>query len=739
MNVHPHPIRPEKAAPYAMLCAAALLAQQVASKAARDALYLSSFPVTTLPIMLMGAAAFSIVMVLVTSRAMVRYEPAWLVPRALLGSAILLVGEWALAGFFPRLAAVVVYLHVASLGSLLISGFWSVVNECFDPRAAKAYIARITVAAALGGLLGGFLADRVAAYFPILWILPILALLHLYSGGMMLRLRPPPSILNHSRPEEPQQSPTMQGIRVLRSTPYLRNLGLLVFLGTASAALLDYVFKARATATVDSGADLLRFFAIFHTVVGFGTFLVQGAASRISMEHLGLSGRVTAYPLAIGAGSLGALFSPGVLSAAVARGAQQLMQNSLFRSGYETLFTPVSQRDKRASKAILDVGYERAGDAVGAACVRGLLFLPVPFSASAMLGVAASLGLFGIIVARRLRRGYMRQLEQRLMSGVFQLDPSAIDDPLTRSMILGSVSTHKPPQEESAAETDPSRPAPVSSSTEDVLMQRIEELRSGDPARVSAALAAGPIDPELASHVVPLLAWDSVYPYAARSLKASRERIEGQLVDRLLDHNEEFAIRRRIPALLADSRSRVVIEGLLQGLLDRRFEVRFRCGRTLAHIHDQDPSVPIDRHRVFAIASRETRVDRGVWESQRLLDHLEDLGDEPFVDEYLRQRANRSLEHVFTVLSLALDKKPLQVAFRGLHTDDPILRGTALEYLESALPEDLRLSLWPFLEARPGSAPPTRTRDEILDSLMNSHQSIEINLAKLRQRMQDRS
>ena len=730
----------DRMALYATLAAAALLAEQVGSKAARDALYLSNFPVTTLPWMLIGSAVFTLVMVGLTSRAMLTHDPSWLVPRALLGSAMLLLGEWGLAHTFPRLTAVLVYLHVASLGALLISGFWSVVNETFDPRSAKRHIGRITVAATLGGLLGGVLAERVAVMLPIIWILPLLAALHFYSALTLFRVRPPAAALERARETSPERA-AAQGLQTLKKAPYLRNLALLVFVATAAAALLDYVFKARAVASIDSGAALLRFFAIFHTATGVGTFLVQGIASRIPMERLSLAARVNAYPLTIGAGAAAALAFPGIAAAALARGAQQVLQNSLFRSGYEVLFTPVAPRDKRATKAIVDVGCERAGDAVGGGCVRLLLVLPAAMVAPALLLLAAVLALVGYAAASRLRRGYVRQLEQRLLSGVYRIDLHELEDPLNRSMVLPTLATKVLPRLETGEIAAAGARAAAESGgdhgprTDDVLLLRIEELRSGDPARVAAALETGPIGPELAPHVVPLLAWDAIYPYAARALGRARPQIEGLLVDRLLDASEEFAIRRRIPALLAESSSRVVIEGLLQGLLDPRFEVRFRSGHALARIHDRDASVPFDRHRVFAIALRETRVDRSVWESQRLLDGLEAGDENPIVDEYLRQRANRSLEHVFTVLSLALDKKPLQVAFKGLHTDDPILRGTALEYLESALPQELREHLWPFLEDRRGRAQSSRTRDEILDSLMNSHQSIEINLANLRKKL----
>jgi hypothetical protein len=108
------------------------------------------------------------------------------------------------------------------------------------------------------------------------------------------------------------------------------------------------------------------------------------------------------------------------------------------------------------------------------------------------------------------------------------------------------------------------------------------------------------------------------------------------------------------------------------------------------------------------------------------------------VDEFLRDRAGRSLEHTFTLLSLVLPREPLQIAFRGLHAGDRMLRGTALEYLDSVLPPTVHEVLWPYLEpdrpaGRRTQAPP-RDRDQLLDELVRSNQSIEINLEALRQR-----
>jgi hypothetical protein len=128
---------------------------------------------------------------------------------------------------------------------------------------------------------------------------------------------------------------------------------------------------------------------------------------------------------------------------------------------------------------------------------------------------------------------------------------------------------------------------------------------------------------------------------------------------------------------------------------------------------------------------------RHVWDSQQLLDRLEKRDEEAFVDDFLRERAGRSLEHTFTLLSLVLEREPLQIAFRGLHAGDAKLRGTALEYLESVLPPDLRERLWPYLEPerRSRAAPrPPRDREQVLNDLLRSHRSIEVDLEALRRR-----
>src|SRR5207249_2520653 len=97
---------------FACLAAGLLVAQQVAAKATRDALFLSTFPVTVLPIASGLTAAVSLAGVLAFSRGMARSSPPVMMRWVLATSAILMIGEWSLARAAVPLAAVAVYLHV---------------------------------------------------------------------------------------------------------------------------------------------------------------------------------------------------------------------------------------------------------------------------------------------------------------------------------------------------------------------------------------------------------------------------------------------------------------------------------------------------------------------------------------------------------------------------------------------------------------------------------------------------
>jgi ATP:ADP antiporter, AAA family len=750
----------------ASACAFAIIATQVAGKTTRDTLFLTNFDVSALPLVLMASALISIGAVLFTARGIAWLGPYRVIPPFFLASGLLLTAEWFLAMRNPKLGSVVIYLHIAVIGSILISGFWSTINESFDPRTAKQSIARIVGGATLGGLFGGFMADRVGTHAGILWILPIIAGFHILCAILLMRLKPDDApaesrswrgLLTGRHSERRTES----GFQVLRRVGYLRNLALIVLLGNMAATLVDFLFKARAAQTFTDSVDLVHFFAIFYTVVAVVTLAVQAGMTRKLLERIGIANTMAVRPAVMTVGGLLTLPVMGLAGFGILRGAEAVLQSSLFRSGYELLFTPVVPGQKRSTKTIVDVGADRMGDALGGAVIRAVIFLPMAVAAYVLVLLAVAISVLGFVVARALRRGYIRALEASLIDRANVLDIKEDVTPGAHTMLMESftgidlslssggigldelrsmarAAPRKPSaaeeiDDEEAQESAPTLPlAPVS----DPEVSTLIALRSGDARRVHAELRqARSFGPVIAAQAISLLAWDEVTGWASRALAKAAPAITGQLIDRLLDPNEDFAIRRRIPRILATCATPRAYDGLMAALTDKRFEVRFQAGRALARIHEQVPALVVDKGPVYAAVLRETRVERSLWENQRLID--EPAPNEPtLIDEPLRPVANRSMEHVFTILSLVVPRAPLQISFKGLLTNDAVLRGTSLEYLESVLPKEVWVSLSPLLDESPPRPTVTRPREEVLEELLRSNQSIELNLEELRKRLQ---
>lgn len=705
----------------AATASAVMVAFQLAGKAIRDALFLSTFEIGLLPRMVIAAALLSALLTIGLSRVMAREGPARLVPALFGASALLLLVEWMLAAQFRALVVVLYYLHFSALGALLISGFWAMVTERFDPRTARVSITRITTGASVGGLLGGLLAAPLGSVLSLTSILPLLALLHLIAAALVLGVQTGTAL----PPEPGGGAAPLTPAAAFRSSGHLRLLALLVVLTAMAEGVLDWVFKSRALTVAPSGEELLRFFALFYTATALIGVLLQTTAIRTAVARLGFARSAALLPAGVSLGALGGLLVPGLPPLILARGTEIVLRNSIFRSAYELLFTPIPPAEKRATKLLVDVGATRLGDMAGAALIQVLLLSAGAWAGGLALAATIGIALGTLVVARRLHLGYAEALARSLTARADRL-PDTSGDSMALLQTVGGfdLGQLRPRPAPSAA---PAAKAPE-------VVGRAEALASRDPKEVTAALEDGPLPPSLVPAAVGLLAWDAVASSAIRALMPVAPASADALIARLLDPEEDFSIRRRLVRVLAECPRPEVFTALHRALDDRRFEVRYLAGRALFKQGAAQPGLAVDRERILTAVEREVTVGRGVWESRRLIDDADDASA-PMETALIRDRADRSLEHVFTLLALILPREPLRLAYHGLHTADRHLRGTALEYLESVLPPEVRDRLWPFLEPESVSGAATRRGpEEALSRLLQSRESIVLALAQVRER-----
>jgi AAA family ATP:ADP antiporter len=692
---------PPKLAP-AVLAAAALVGQQVAARATRDALFLSHHDVERLPYAMAAAAVLSLAAVVASSRAMARWPPARVVPAALAASAVLLVLEWLLSMVSAPAAAVALYLHVAVFGATLVSGFWLLMGERYDPHSAKRALGPVGAGANAGAVVGGLIAWYAGRQMGMTAMLPVLAALTGLCWMGVRRVGASPAL-----PVLMPAGPAPSGTRVLRDVPYLRGVAVLVALGAFAEALLDYVLSAQAVERFAGGPRLMAFFAAFHTGVALAAAALLAVAAGPALRHLGIAGTVALRPAAAGAGALVAWLAPGLLTAVAARAAEAVMRNSLFRTAYELLFIPVPAAHKRPVKAILDVGLDRVGTVLGSLVVMAVLAAGAP-ATIVLPALTLAVGAVTVAVALRLQRGYVASLAASLRSGAVTLDGDEMADAdtrftvaqtqvgLDRHSLLRDIEEHR-----RAAETGPAAgqqdaaPASRAEGTPagDRLLMAAADLRSGDPGRIRRVLGST-LDPALVGHVVPLLAKDEIAGQAQRALRAVSIRATGQLIDAMIDDRRPAVVRRRLAPVLSAAATQRAADGLVLGLSDEALEVRARCARSLARLRRDLPGAVLPQDVLLGHALRElSRPDAG----------------------------GHGLRHVFVLLGLAGDTEAMRIASHAVHSDAPGVRGTALEYLENVVPDPVRAPLMRRLgvdQPRRG-APRAETRDELLKTAVH--------------------
>ena len=656
----------------ATLAAGLLIAQQVAARAVRDALFLSAFQVKSLPLVMGASAIAALAGAELLSLGLSRKAPSRLVPAVAGLSALLLAVWWAVGLTWPRAAAVLLYLHVAAFGGALVSGFWSMVNERFDPYTARKVVGRIAAGATAGGVVGGFLVWAGSRVLPpsaaVLLLLAMTAtaavVLHAARGQ------------EHPQPARGATAPP-PALPLLLRNPYLRNIALVVLLGAVVEALVDFLFKGLAAERFAPGASLLGAFGAFHGVMSVVGLLLQTTTSRAALRHLGIAGTVALRPALTAASSILGAALPGFATATFARGAHESLTNSLFRSGYELLYTPVPEAEKRRVKALVDVSVDKVGTLLGSG-VAALAFALAPGGwAPVLFATAAALSLATLALSRRLHRGYVRTLEQSLLAGRVRLDADDFVDQATqvtlahtglleRGTLLRQIEElrgGRPPGTSTPPSGEAAPPAPATRGASDALVERLREVRSGDPALVRAALRAAPEpEPALVAALLPLLASDEVFADVLLALRRAAPRVTGQLVDALLDPAADPTVRRRIPRVLKACPTPRAAEGLAAALDDPSFEVRSSATAALAALHERSPVVRIAREDVLRRVRRE--LDSG----------------EP---------VDRQLPQLFALLSLTLERGPLQIAWAAMKAQDRSLRGTAMEYLANVLPDDV--------------------------------------------------
>lgn len=712
----------ERAASIAILTSVPMVAQLIAGRAVRDTLFLTEYAASYLPRVMLASAALSLGSAVSIGRLMPRWGPRAVAPSLAGVNGALFVMEAALLDYAPGVIAVVTYLHVSVVGALVVSAFSSVVNERFDPLYAKTVVAQVGTGAALGGVLGGVVALLLSSAFELSTVLYGLGAI---SGLVAFGAWNVGKSAQHHGSEDTR---TRFGIGTIRKDPYLAPVALTVTLLGVVGVLADYAMKAEVDARFTDAPGLLSFFSIFYMTTALLTFVMQAGVANPLLQRVGLGGTMAVLPIAVAlTAGLGAIWTR-LWTATLVRGSQTVLSSSLFRSGYELLYTPIPPLKKRGTKALIDIACNRIGYGIGSLVVMLVVFLTATpaVATSWVLGIATIVALLAAALVRQLHGGYVRELATSLRDGSIALQSDDIVDATTlhtfaetaaaldRHELLASIEAHSGEGNED--------PPP-----DDIFVSQLFDLLSEEPERVLRVLTTKSLSVRFAGLVIDLLGNDAYARPASLTLEEMGPRITGQLIDAMLSSDSSVAGRRRIPRLLRKLEDPRATRGLVDGLQDAEFDVRYRCAQALVGLQRSKGDLALPDDAIIDSVGRELALNETERLHRKPREELcPEVRDE--IDALLDAREDRSLQYVFTLLSLTLDRDAIIVSLRALSSQDEHLRGTALEYLHNVLPDPIREGLWPRLTERSERPRPSSSEPE---DLLRSMQSLMLNRDQL--------
>jgi ATP:ADP antiporter, AAA family len=271
---------------------------------------------------------------------------------------------------------------------VLVTQFWILVNDVFNPREAKRMIGFIGSGAQLGAILGGFLAGVLAKKASGL-------LLPLAAGMLGLGVLVVSAIFKKQRQKteetvseaggKPSRPAGKVGFRdafeTTRKSPYLLFLSGIMMATLVVSTLIDWQFNSIVQDKVVGGEhNLTSFFGYFNAGTMTFAFLFQLLLTSPIIKGLGIRGSLLLYPfiLFVGTGGIGLAALAGIIALAPAiliKASDKGLAYSLNQSVRELLYIPISPEQKYKSKIFIDMFLNRFAKGLGAVILAVLLWI----------------------------------------------------------------------------------------------------------------------------------------------------------------------------------------------------------------------------------------------------------------------------------------------------------------------------------------------------------------------------
>jgi ATP/ADP translocase/HEAT repeat protein len=422
----------------------------VVGRSARDALFLTKFPVTWIGPMWMAYGGASSVVALAYARYVDRLPRAQFVLTFAALAAATFVALRVLVGQELRAAYAALFVVTEILANLALMSAWTVAQELHDARSGKRLFGLIGSGRVVGVVVCGFLTGAVVRSIGTANLLLIVAAAFLGFGALaayVARRYPAapraPDLAEHRA--HASRSPLRS-----RYVLYIAALTLLVF---AMVTIGDYQFKAIIQTSYPTRDELAGFMANFYGAIGLIGIVVQLVVTPRLLRRYGVLAGLLALPLAFSASSLGLLAVPGLAFGVLLKASDNGLQFTVHDASVQLLLFPFQASGRSRVRTFVDAIVKPLGCGVGA---FALLFIAPRAGQSApgpdLVRRAAHLGVWTIpigaaivLLVPHVRSGYVEAMRRTLVRR--DLSPELVENsPSLRAMLREALLGPDAPQ-----------------------------------------------------------------------------------------------------------------------------------------------------------------------------------------------------------------------------------------------------------------------------------------------------
>ena len=370
-----------------------------------------------LPYVLLVAGMLIGLIMQLYSRAVRRLPPKSVIPVTQLAVIGLLAGFWVLFQTEQAWASIAFYFLGQIMGLLLISQFWMLANDVYDPRQAKRLFGFIGGGASLGGMAGSAALTFLVVPLGTNTMILISGALLLVCVFVVIKAMQTANLdlAGIAGTSQDKGVGGKKALQLLRESPHLQVIALVIGFAAIGAGLLDQQLNMAVEEIEGAGgaASIASFLGAVQLYLSMAGFVIQVWLTSRIHRYLGIGFALLILPISLGATGIIILATGALWAAAAGRILDSSLRYTVDKTTREILFLPLSSELKREAKPFIDVTVDRFAKA-GLALL--LLLLIQVFGLEWRQLSVVSIAMVGIWIytAIKARQGYLASFRQTL-------------------------------------------------------------------------------------------------------------------------------------------------------------------------------------------------------------------------------------------------------------------------------------------------------------------------------------